>query len=111
MPRNRRTGRRPVSGQQVHHALGKPGFQHQFAHAQRRQRRLLRRLHHHGTTRRQGRPEFPGLHQQREIPRNNLAHDAHGLVFGISEVIAAHGNRLTMILVCPSCVVAVAGDG
>ena len=111
VPRYRRTGRWSISGQQVHHAFREPRFQHQFANTQRRQRCLLCRLHHHGTAAGQRRPKFPRLHQKWKIPRNNLPHHTHGLVLRVGEVIAANGNRLPLILVRPSRVVAVARDG
>jgi hypothetical protein len=42
--------------------------------------RLLGGLEHHGVARRQGRRQLPRGHQDREVPRDDLAHDAERLV-------------------------------
>ncbi len=55
--------------------------------------------------------KFPRLHEQRKIPRNNLADDADRFVLGVAEIFALHWNGLAVILVGPSSEVAVAGDG
>ena len=49
--RDGRAGRRTVARQQVDHAGREARFENQFAHAQRRQRRLFGGLHHHGISR------------------------------------------------------------
>ncbi len=107
VPRNRRARRRSVPRQHIHHAVRESRLQHQFAHAQSRQRRLLRRLQHRRATRRQRRPQFPSLHQQRKIPRNNLPHHAHRLMLRVREIPPLHRNRLPLNLVRPSRVVPV----
>src|SRR6185437_12073044 len=57
----------------------------------------------------QCRREFPGLHQQREIPRNDLADDTYRLMARVAEIIAADRDRLALNLVGPAGVVAIAG--
>ena len=46
---------------------------------QRRQRRGLGRLEHHGVAAGQGGGDLPGQHQEREVPRDHLAGDAERL--------------------------------
>ena len=87
--RDGRAGRRSVARQHVHHAVREAGFHDQFADAQRGQRRLLGGLHHHCVAGGQRRRQLPRLHQQREIPGNDLPHHAHRLVPRVAEIIAA----------------------
>ena len=66
----------PEPGDDVDHALGEAGLHDQLAQAERRQRRLLGRLEHDRVARGQGGTQFPGRHQQREVPRDDLSHHA-----------------------------------
>src|ERR1700732_3674959 len=99
-----------VTRQQIHHARRETGFDKQFTYSQCRKRGLFGGLHHHGASRCQRGTKLPRLHQQREIPRNNLADDADGFVARVTEVIPIYRDRLALNLVCPSRVVAKAGD-
>ena len=51
------------------------------------------------------------MHQQRKIPRNNLADDPDRFVLGVAEIAALHGNGFALNFVGPSGKVAIAGDG
>ncbi len=53
----------------------------------------------------QGRTELPSLHEEREVPGDNLATDAHGLVPGVGEQVAVHRDGLAVILVSPTGIV------
>ncbi len=75
----RGTGALALAGENVDDAGREAGLANQFAQAQSRQRRLLGRLQDTGATDGEGRCEFPGGHQQREIPRHDLRNDSHGL--------------------------------
>ena len=55
---------------------GKPDLADQLRQPQRRERRLLGGLEHHGVAAGERRAELPGRHQQREVPRDDLAHHA-----------------------------------
>ena len=75
---------------------GEAGFLDQFAQRRRAQRRLLGRLEHDGAARRQGRAEFPGGHQEGEVPRDDLPDHADRLAGRVAEELAAghigHGD-------------------
>ena len=77
-----------VAGKQVDDAIGEAGFLDEFGNAQRGERSLLGGLHDDGAAGGERGAEFPGLHQQRKVPRNDLANDADGLVLGVGEVAA-----------------------
>ena len=74
---------------------GMPASAMSWARKQRGQRRLLGRLEHHAVARGQGRAELPRGHQQREVPRDDLADDADRLAQRVGvEVGAWHvGHR------------------
>jgi hypothetical protein len=57
---------------------GRSASWHTSAKQQRRQRRGLGRLEHHGVAAGQRRGDLPGEHEQREVPRDDLADDADG---------------------------------
>ena len=57
-----------------------------------RERSLFGHLQHHGAARGQRRRELPGRHQQREVPGNDLAHDADRLRPRIGVVL--HARRV-----------------
>ena len=61
------------AGDDVDHAVGDAGLGDQLGQPQRGQRRLLGGLEHHGAAGRQRRAELPRRHQQREVPRDDLA--------------------------------------
>ena len=63
----------------VDHAVRHPGLGDQLGQPQRGQRGLLGRLEDHAVTGGQGGAELPRGHQQREVPRDDLPHDAERL--------------------------------
>ena len=79
-------GGRAVAGHDVDDAVGKPASWASCGDAQGGQRRLLGRLEDDGAAGRQGRAPLPRLHQQREVPRDDLADDADRLVPRVAEV-------------------------
>ena len=70
---------RAVAGDDVHDAVRQLGLLADLGQQQRGQRRRLGRLEHRGVAARERRGELPGGHQQREVPRHDLADDAHRL--------------------------------
>ena len=63
-------------------------------HLQHGKRRLLGGLQHTGATGRQGWRKFPGSHQQRVIPGNDLAGNAYGFFHGQAECVVRHGIHI-----------------
>ena len=104
-------GRGAVAGHDVDDAVGEAGFLGQGRHAQGRQRRLLGRLEDDGVAAGQGRAPLPRLHQQREVPRDDLADDADRLMAGVAEIWPLDGDGLAVVLVGPAGVVAIGLDG
>jgi hypothetical protein len=83
-------GRGAVAGQDVHHALGKPGLLDERGHLERGQRSLLRGLDDDGAPGRQSRPELPEQHEAREVPRDDGPANAHGLAQRVHELLGVH---------------------
>src|SRR5215472_15643533 len=73
---------RAIASHDVHYALRQPNFLADVRKSERGQRRELCRLQDHGISRGQRRSDFPGEHQERKIPRNNLAYDTARCVAG-----------------------------
>ncbi len=71
-----RGARRAVAGDDVDDAGRQLGLAHDVAEEERGQRRRLGRLEHDGVARGERRRDLPGKHQQREVPRDDLAGDA-----------------------------------
>ena len=65
-----------VTRNDVDDALREACFRNQFSQTKRRKRRLLCRLQHDGAAGRERGTKFPGSHQEREIPRDDLPNDA-----------------------------------
>ena len=82
---NTRVGRKrtahlnPVAIDDIQHARWQ-NVLNQFSQHQNTDRSLFRRFQHNAVTRSQGRCQFPGSHQNREVPRDNLTHDAQRLM-------------------------------
>ena len=72
---------------------GTPGLGDQLAQPHRGQRGLLGRLEHHAVPRRQRRAELPGRHQQREVPRDDLADHADRLAQRVGVPVRARHVR------------------
>ena len=104
-------GGRAVTRDDVDNAVGEAGFLGQGSDTQGRQRRLLGRLKDDRAAGRQGGAPLPRLHQQREVPGNDLADDADRFVTGVAEVRPFDGDGLALDLVGPAGVIAVALDG
>ena len=101
----------PKPGTTLMTPSGKPASWASSPIAQGGQRRLLGRLEHDGAAGRQRRAPLPRLHQQREIPRDDLPDHADRLVPRVAEIVALDRDRLAVDLVGPAGVVAVAFDG
>ena len=82
---DRAAGARSHAGDDVDDAFGNAGFSDQFAQAQGRQRSLLGGLQDDRVAAGQRGSELPCGHQEREIPRNNLAADADRLAQRVVE--------------------------
>jgi hypothetical protein len=67
------------AGDDVDHTRREVGLLADLREQQRRERRRLRRLQHHGVPARQGGRDLPGEHEQREVPRDHLAGDTERL--------------------------------
>ena len=95
MRSQRSSCRLAIAGDDVDHAFGESGFHDQFAQTQRGERSLLRRLQHDGAAGGQRRTKFPRGHQQREVPRNDLADDSDRLAQRVRKILRARrvGNR------------------
>ena len=70
---------------------GKARLEGQLAQAERGEGGLLGRLEHDGAAGGQSRAPFPGHHQQREVPGDDLPGDADRLAPGVAEVVARIG--------------------
>jgi len=82
---DRAAGTRTHAGDDVENALRQARFRDQFAEPQGGQRGLLGRLQDHGVATSQRGSELPGGHQQREIPRNDLAANSNRLAQRVVE--------------------------
>src|SRR5262249_7167965 len=108
---NGSAGRGAIAGDHIDYAIRKTGFLRQSRDPQRRERRLLGWFQYDGAPRGQSRPPLPGLHQQWEVPGDDLADNAKRFMPGIAEKRPSDGDRLAVNLVGPAGVVAVALDG
>ena len=99
-------GRLAIAVEHVDDAVGEACFQGQLGQAHAGERRLLGQLHDDGVAAGQGRAPFPGQHQQREVPGNDLAHDADRLPQRVAQEVAADGHGAAFDLVGPAGVVA-----
>jgi len=105
MLHQRRTGFRPASND-VQRARREPGFESQFAEAQRGQGCLLRRLQDHAVAAGQRRSQLPTGQQEREVPGYDGAHHSDRLTQGVGERIVEGVDGLAVNLGGPSGVVA-----
>ena len=94
------------AGHHIDHAIGDARLLREPRQPQAGQRCLLGRFHHDRAAGSQGRAPFPGHHQDREIPGDDLPRHADRLASGVAEVVAVDGDRLAMDLVGPTGVVA-----
>src|SRR5579863_4728004 len=108
--RDRRTRRGTVAGQQVHDSRREARFEKQFAYSQSCQGCLLGGFHHHRATGGKRGTELPCLHQQWEIPWNDLPYNADGFMARVTEEISVDGNCLALNFVRPARVVTVASN-
>src|SRR5690606_2300850 len=77
-----RLARATVARDDVHDAGGQANLLAQLRETQRRERRELGGLEYHRVPHGQCRRDLPREHEQREVPRDDLADDADGLVSG-----------------------------
>ena len=94
-----------VARDDVDDAIGESGFLKEFAEAKRGERRLLGGLQNYGAAGGERGAEFPGGHQEREIPGNDLADDADGFAHGVGEKASLLGEA-AIGMVLPSILVA-----
>jgi ParB family chromosome partitioning protein len=80
-------------GDDVHHSVGDARLGDDLGQPQRGQRRLLGWLEDDAVTRGQGRAELPRGHQQREVPRDDLADDADRLAQRVGVEVGARHVR------------------
>src|SRR5262249_13851753 len=73
--------------------------------AQSRQRGLFGRFEDGRAAGGEGRAPLPGLHEQREVPGNDLAHDPDRFVARVAEIVAVNGNSLALDLIGPALMV------
>src|SRR5476649_427097 len=78
--RERTACSRAIARQDVYNPFGKSSFNDEFANTQRGERGLLGRLHYDGVARRESGCQLPALHQDGEIPGNDLAHNSDWLM-------------------------------
>ena len=95
---------RPKARENVHNAWREPSLLDQLAdlfrmvrsndvysgistpaYHERREGRLLRALQHHRAAGRKSWTKLPGEHEQREVPRDDLANNADGLVTRVAQ--------------------------
>ena len=82
-----------IPGNDIDHSVREAGLLNELSQPQAGQRRLLGWFHDDRASGGQRRPELPGGHEQRKIPRNDLAHDADGLTQRVGEELGARGVR------------------
>lgn len=76
-----------------------------------RERRLLRGLQDYRITHSQSGSQFPRLHQEGEVPRNDLSTDADGFMSRIGEEVPGNRDNFSVVLVSPSSIIAESVDG
>ena len=74
---NKSRTRSPLARHHIENARRQASLVGQFRKQQSRKRGKFRRLQHHGISGSQCRGHLPCQHQQRKIPRNDLAHNAN----------------------------------
>ena len=77
-----RLARTAVAGDDVHHAGRQADLFAQLGQAERGEGRELGGLEHDRVSHRQRGRDFPGEHQQREVPRDDLPDHPHRLAVG-----------------------------
>ena len=88
-----RAGARSVAGDDVDRSCGEAHLGSQLREPQRRQRRLRVGLEHDGAAGGERGRELPRRHQQRVVPRHDLAGDADRLLQRVEEERPADGIR------------------
>src|SRR5207245_4126165 len=82
---DRAAGAGAEAADDVDDAVREPRFGYQLAEAQRSERGLFGGLENDGVAAGERRTELPRGHQEREVPRDNLAADADRLAQGVVE--------------------------
>ncbi len=96
---HRGPGGRAEPGNHIDHPVREPDLFGQLGHSQTGQRRLLGRFHHDGAAGGQCRAPFPGRHQDRKVPRDDLPGHANRFATGVAQIIAANRDRAAVNLV------------
>lgn len=89
----------------VDHSGGKASLLDQVGHIEGSERRLLRHLHDHHVSSRQGGAQLPRLHQEGEVPRDDLPAHPHGFVAREAEEVPVDGNGFPVVLISPAGVI------
>ena len=58
----------------------------------------------------QGRTQFPSLHEQRKVPRDDLTANTNGLVPRVAKKVSSCGNDFALVFISPSSIIAIAVD-
>lgn len=103
--RDRSARHAPESREDVDDTGGEAGLLDQFGHVQSGKRRLLGRFEDNGVAGGNGRSDLPRPHEQREVPWDDLATDAHRLMTGVRQTARVGIDRLADDLVRPATVV------
>ena len=82
-----------VARHDIHDAVGNAGFLNQFAEQKSGEGRLFRGLQHDGAAGRESRAKFPGRHQQRKIPGNDLSDDSDRFAERIGQKLGRSAAR------------------
>ena len=105
------TGDTAEAGDGVDDTGGETRLDDQIARVQRGQRGLLSRLHDDGVAGGDGGANLPRPHEQGEVPGDDLAAHANGLVAGVGQRVGVGVDDLAVDLVGPAAVVSEAAGG
>ncbi|MNF94468.1 hypothetical protein D3C84_771800 [compost metagenome] len=89
----------PGAGDNVEHTGGDARLERELRHTQRRQRGLLGGFDDHRTACGECRADFPGQHQQREVPGQHAAHHPDGFTHDHGQRVTAHRGGVVINLV------------
>ena len=101
-----RAGRLAEAGDDVHDAWWEAGLLDELGSDEATERSLFGSLKHDGVAACDGRADLPRPHEQGEVPRDNLAADANGLLADVVEGVRGGVDGLALNLVGPTAVVA-----
>ena len=99
MRRDRPAGRIAISGHDIDNSVREAGLLHEGGETERAQGGELARFHHDRVAGGQRRPQLPAREHQREVPRNDLSHNADGLAKKVVEETRFHRDHRALVLV------------